>query len=89
MEKSQPQPYTYLRNIEKVKKEKKSWYQYVFLGVARENEATEEVRRIGASSPKPSDQSTQTLSVKPVRKADFFISEGASIGQGIVSGWPV
>jgi hypothetical protein len=28
----------YLRNIEEGKKEKKSWYQYVFLGVARENE---------------------------------------------------
>jgi hypothetical protein len=39
------------------KKEKKSWYQYVFLGLAWENEATEEVRRIGASSPVPSDQS--------------------------------
>src|SRR5260370_41634299 len=31
---------TYLRNIENAKKEKKSWYQYVFLGVARENETT-------------------------------------------------
>jgi hypothetical protein len=57
-EKYQPQPPTYLRNIEKGKKEKKSWYQYVFLGLAWENEATEEVRSIGASSPKPSDQST-------------------------------
>jgi hypothetical protein len=35
---------------EKRKKEKKSWYQYVFLGFAGEDEATEEVRRIGASS---------------------------------------
>jgi len=34
VEKSQPQPHTYLRNVEKAKKEKKSWYQYVFLGVA-------------------------------------------------------
>ena len=80
MEKSQSQPHTYLRNIEKGKKEKKSWYQYVFLGLVWENEATEEVRRIRASSPKPSDQSTETLSVKPVRKADFFISESAAIG---------
>jgi hypothetical protein len=40
--KSRPQPPTYLRNIEKGKREKKFWYQYVFLGVARENEATEE-----------------------------------------------
>jgi hypothetical protein len=32
---------TYLRNIEQGKKEKKSRYQYVFLGLARENEATE------------------------------------------------
>ena len=39
---SRTQPHTYLRNIEKGKKEKKSWYQYVFLGLARENEATEE-----------------------------------------------
>jgi len=30
--------------IEQGKKEKKSWYQYVFLGLARENEATEEAR---------------------------------------------
>jgi hypothetical protein len=28
----------FLRNIEKGKKEKKSWYQYVFLGIAPENE---------------------------------------------------
>jgi hypothetical protein len=41
-EKSRPQPPTYLRNIEKEKTEKKSWYQYVFLGGARVNEATEE-----------------------------------------------
>ena len=52
------QPPIYIRNIEKGKKEKKSWYQYVFLGLARENEATEEVRRLGASSHKRSDQST-------------------------------
>jgi hypothetical protein len=45
------QPPTYLRNIEKGKKEKKSWYQYIFLGVAWENEATEEVRRMGVSAP--------------------------------------
>jgi hypothetical protein len=45
VEKSQSQPHTYLRNIEKGKKEKKSWYQYVFLRLAWENEATEEVRR--------------------------------------------
>jgi len=32
------QPHIWLRNIEKGKKEKKSWYQYVFLGLARENE---------------------------------------------------
>jgi len=41
-EKSRPQSPTYLRNIEKEKTEKKSWYQYIFLGGARENEATEE-----------------------------------------------
>jgi len=41
-EKSRPQPPTYLRNIEKVKTEEKSWYQYVFLGLAWENEATDE-----------------------------------------------
>jgi hypothetical protein len=51
MEKSQPQPHTYLRNIEEGKKEKKSWYQYVFLGVGRENGATEEVRRIEFLAP--------------------------------------
>jgi len=34
-----------LRNIEKGKREKESWYQYVFLGVARENVATEERQR--------------------------------------------
>jgi hypothetical protein len=50
-------PY-YIRNIEKGKREKKSWYQYVFLGLAWENEATAEVRRIGVPSPIPSDQST-------------------------------
>src|SRR5271157_347527 len=33
---------TYSRNSERGKKEKKSRYQYVFLGLARENEATEE-----------------------------------------------
>jgi len=64
------------------KKEKKSWYQYVFLGLAWENGATEEVRRIGASSPIPSNQSTHTLSVKLVRKADSFTSEGALVRQG-------
>jgi hypothetical protein len=53
VEKSQPQPHTYLRNIEIGKKEKKSWYQYVFLGLALENKATEEVRRMEASSPMP------------------------------------
>jgi hypothetical protein len=42
----------------------------------------EEVRRIGASSPIPSDQSTQTLSVKLLRKAASFTSEGALIRQG-------
>jgi hypothetical protein len=41
-EKCQAKPLTYLRNIEKGKKEKKSWYQYVFLGIARGNEATDE-----------------------------------------------
>jgi hypothetical protein len=30
-EKSRSQPHTYLRNIQKGKREKKSWYQYVFL----------------------------------------------------------
>src|SRR5260370_14880280 len=30
-EKSRPQPHTYLRNIQKGKRGKKSWYQYVFL----------------------------------------------------------
>jgi hypothetical protein len=49
---------TYIRNIEKGKREKKSWYQYVFLGLAWENEATAEVRRIGVPSPIPSGQST-------------------------------
>jgi hypothetical protein len=34
LEKPRPQASTYLRNIEKGKKEKKSLYQYVFLGVA-------------------------------------------------------
>jgi hypothetical protein len=38
--KPQLQPPIYLRNIEEGKKEKKSWYQYVFLGVAREIEIT-------------------------------------------------
>jgi hypothetical protein len=38
--KPQLQPPIYLRNIVEGKKEKKSWYQYVFLGVARENETT-------------------------------------------------
>ena len=56
--------------------------QYVFLGLAWEHEATEEVRRIGASSPIPSDQSMQTLSVKLLRKADSFTSEGALTRQG-------
>ncbi len=82
MEKSQPQPYIYLRNIERAKKEKKSWYQYVFLRLVWENEATEEVRSIRTSSPKPSDQSTETLSVRLVRMADSFILESASIEQG-------
>jgi hypothetical protein len=40
MGKPQLQPPIYLRNIEEGKKGKKSWYQYVFLGVARENETT-------------------------------------------------
>jgi hypothetical protein len=31
-----------LRNSERGKSKEKSWYQYVFLGVARENEATVE-----------------------------------------------
>jgi hypothetical protein len=50
-EKCQAKPLTYLRNIEKGKKEKKSWYQYVFPRIRRENEATEEARRMGASTP--------------------------------------
>jgi hypothetical protein len=29
----------YIRNVEKAKKEKKSWYQYVFLAVAMRSEA--------------------------------------------------
>lgn len=33
-ENSRSQPHTYLRNIQKGKKEKKSWYQYIFLKVA-------------------------------------------------------
>ncbi len=37
---------------------------------------------MGASSPIPSDQSTQTLSVKLLRKAASFTSEGALIRQG-------
>jgi hypothetical protein len=40
-EKYPSQPHTYLRNIRKGKKEKKSWYQYVFLGATRQNEATD------------------------------------------------
>ena len=37
---------------------------------------------MGASSPIPSDQSTQTLSVKLLRKAASFTSEGGLIRQG-------
>ena len=32
----------YIRNVEKAKKEKKSWYQYVFPGVAIKSETTGE-----------------------------------------------
>ena len=32
---------TYIRNVEKAKKEEKSWYQYVFLGVTIKSETTE------------------------------------------------
>src|SRR5713101_1208786 len=84
-EKYQPQPPIYLRNIEKGKKEKKSWYQYVFLGLAWEHEATEEVRGMGASSPIPSDQSTQTLSVKLLRKAAWLLGNGVRGDQSVGS----
>jgi hypothetical protein len=43
---------TYLRNLEKAKKEKKSWYQYVFLGVARENETTRGRKREDLLAPR-------------------------------------
>jgi hypothetical protein len=56
LEKPRPQASTYLRNIEKGKKEKKSWYQYVFLGVARENEATDEEQERELAEPIPSEQ---------------------------------
>src|ERR1700730_7561642 len=56
-EHSRSRPSTYLRNIEKRKKEKKSWYQYVFLGVARENEATGRVPRQLLPASIPSEQS--------------------------------
>jgi len=77
--KSRPQPPTYLRNIAKRKKEKESWYEYVFPGVARDNEATEEGQGQELLALLPSDQSMQTLSVKLVRKADSFTSEAALI----------
>jgi hypothetical protein len=40
LEKRPPQASTYVRNIENGKMEKKSWYQYVLLGVARQSAAT-------------------------------------------------
>jgi len=38
----------YIRNVEKAKKEKKSWYQYVFLEVAIKSETTGVKTRRGA-----------------------------------------
>jgi hypothetical protein len=79
-ENSLPQASTYVRNMENGKKEKKSWYQYVFLGVARQDVAT--WGGIGASSP----MSVLSLEVdylnQLVGKADSFYSEGPLIEEG-------
>jgi hypothetical protein len=46
LERTEPDRYfgrnlpTYIRNVEKAKEEKKSWYQYVFLGVTLKSETT-------------------------------------------------
>jgi len=44
-EKYPSQPHTYLRNIQKGKKEKKSWYWYIFLEVTRGELAHSEEER--------------------------------------------
>jgi hypothetical protein len=41
-----------LRNIEKGKKEKKSWYQYVFLEAAGQNDATDGREGLELDAPK-------------------------------------